>query len=288
MNTVVAYIKIASKDIDAAAELYSKKLYPHSIYFVYQSLEKLMKAQLLSHHVVTSKELRYNIKHNLFAGFAEYWKWNQTLWEGYRKRFNEPEFKELYERLESDKDADSILKTDPNMAVKTIDTHVQELNKNAKDKNRKPLLPVNAVKRLDGVYEETERLYKQEQEKYRGYISGLKEQLATAPNDDAKKHITDSIEMMETMSGYIQGGTISRYVLEVTQELIFVLPNQEELRYPEFKPLETYDENHPLTQSLGKIIWHLKKASNFMSQLDFSKWEDKKWGEIEADPIKDE
>ena len=286
MNLIVAYIKIASKDIDAAAELYSKKMYPHAIYFVYQSLEKLMKAQLLSHHVVTSEKLKHDIKHNLFAGFAEYWRWNQMLWEGYRKTFNDPEFKELYERLESDKDADPILKTDPNITIKTIDKHIQELNKNAKDRNRKPMLPENAVKRLDSVYDETTQLCTQEQEKYRGYMVGLKERLATAATDDSKKRINDSIEMMENMSGYIQGGTISRYVLEVTQELIFVLPNQEELRYPEFKPLETYDENHPLTQSLGRIIWHLKKASTFMSQLDFSKWEDKKWGEIDADLIK--
>lgn len=288
MNTVVAYIKIASKDIEAASELYSKKLYPHSIYFVYQSLEKLMKAQLLSHHILTTQEMRYDIKHNLFTGFEKYWKWNQLLWEGYKKRFDDPEFKELHERLRKENDADSIFNTDPSAAINAIDKHIAELNKNAKDKNRKPMAPENAIQRLDAVYEETRQFYEQEEEKSKRHLSELKGQLATVSDDGSKKHITASIEMFENLHGYIQGGTISRYVLEVTQELIFVMPNQEELRYPEFKPLETYDENHPLTQNLGKIIWHLSKACSFMSKLDFSSWEDKKWGELEADLVEDE
>ena len=271
MNIIVKYAKLALSDINSAEILYANKLYPQSIYFTHQCLEKIWKAQLLRHRIITPKQLK-KVGHNLQLGLAQYWKWDKLLWEEHKKIRSNPKFQHIFngETDESLKDNDPFQKIDVDKIIRTRETQIKELETK---KDWKPQAPEDTVKRMDDAYVEFCKSYENNKKNHEKLMTMYKEKLATAPMEEAEKERKHA-EMTNNFEQYIIGGILDTYTHDVIREVVFVLPNQDELRYPESNPLETYIETHPLVMNLGEIQTHLKRATEFMLRLDFSRWKE--------------
>lgn len=279
MNTIEEYTKLALADIKAAELLYLNNFYPHSLYLAGQALEKLTKAQLIRYGCVDPKsnEMKTKISHNLFQASAEYWKQQKTMWKATKIAQARMKNKDWYKEAEKrSKDFDPFDKIDIDKIIDSIENHIMKLEKEAKNKQRKLAEPDKTVERLDIKLKQILESINEKKNEMKKYRNEFSSKIEETKDKKRKDDLVKSFEITRELEGFIIGQMITDYINYTTEELIFLMPNQDELRYPEKKPFETYNEQHPLIKNFSKIKDHIKTACEYMLKLDFSYWDDPK------------
>ncbi|MFA5106496.1 MAG: hypothetical protein WC506_06080 [Candidatus Micrarchaeia archaeon] len=269
MNIVKEYLILAIGDLKAAEILQKNKLYPYAIYFTIQALEKVTKAQLILNNTIPPEQLKKKIGHNLFLGFARYWRQNKTMWDAHKIMMSNPKFKIMFN------DSESHIKNEKEIAanIKAIESHIKKLEITALDKNRKQEEAEKTIERLDKYYSKTGEEYEKQRKQVENICSELNEKIMTTENEEQRKKLEENIRIIKNAKGYLTGIISSDYILKVIQELAEIMPNQDELRYPESNPLDKFNENHPLVKNLEGVNRHLKNSIEFTLRLDLSSWD---------------
>jgi len=239
----VTLLEIAKKDLEASKHLLSKKLYPQSIFYLEQSVEKAVKSLGVWTKTITEKEMKEKyISHKAYAVFSHILKkgpgkiWEELkkfdkLFERYPKLYewirNElDEAKEMEEEIQSIP-IDKII--DMSYSAEKLQTIINRININREKVLNKILRFCLKV----GIL-----------------VPPLKEDLR-------------SIQKMLLLS------TPYFFIPPLFYLSIILYPHAVKSRYPEkeWNPLEEYNEKMALIQKLPSIIKVLDKAFKSLTQV---------------------
>jgi len=247
------WIEIAIKDLEASEILFKNKLYPQSLYFFHQSLEKLNKALLISLKFI---ERGIEIKHNLRDAPAK------PLYKAYNEIFDE-----ILDRMEQSK------KKKLYKAKNKIKFLKRVLQPSDFQKITKLAIGYHMIRKLDKSHDkrflkETLNRLNKEHAKYNKAKQRVLKQIKKF--EISKNNIDNFNNMIKIYSDFVLDGM--GYVISVAYRLIFILPEQNRFRYPEFNPIETYKDNHLLIKNFNSILRHLKISCNFFKNFWVDSW----------------
>jgi len=268
------YLKIARKDLEAAKCLFDRKLYPQSIFYLQQAIEKAVKSFGIWNKTITEAEAKKTIGHR--------------AWKVYFKIFDE--FKNKVLRLEE------VLKKFPELReaglVKEFEINrLKELEKYqstfsneddafnisfSMEKLQEILLEINKLKNeLEGIsfekFEIDEKKVEDLKKEFYQLLEAISKINPTINLEDVKKRC-DKLLTPQLISEIFRA--LSKPISEIIYcylslfylSLIFS-PHAVRSRYPQgnFDPLEVYDEKLPLIRMYN---YFAKIVEEVLEKLD--------------------
>ncbi|MER3602232.1 MAG: hypothetical protein C4339_05895 [Nitrososphaerota archaeon] len=249
MRTELIWLEIAKKDLEAARCLFCKKLYPHSVFYLQQSIEKAAKSLVIRDKIITTEEdLKKRIGH---AGWQVAFILKEKLIEDLKK------YPMLIEKLRQVKGPINI-----NKLLREYQRYEKKLTKKAGEKK---LWKISSSRKyLNDMLTEISRVTKINklnkllknmslQETLKTLKKELRNQIIRSchiETEENKKKLNEQIEQIELFP-------LRTFCYLSLISLSFVFsPHAIRSRYPEdnFNPLNVYDEKMPLIQMLDSFI----------------------------------
>ncbi len=264
MNNYFSFLEIAKKDMEAARVLFSRKLYPHSIFYLEQAVEKGVKSFGLWVKILTEKEC----KDKELAGH-DAWRIFSTLIERGIKRV-ENELNILQDKHPAIKQTTFLEKLQKQISElehesKNIKEEIKDITKNVANivySDQKIQELINKINRFRGKLPrgllkfsgEALRTYK---EFYRLITLDLGKIKQLSPTD--VKKIKDSSILFFKL---LYSVTCLLYLS------MLMSPHAVKSRYPDknWNPLEEYNEKMPLVKRLKFFLNAAEEALDHLSE----------------------
>lgn len=253
MKEIDGFRKIALKDAEVAILLYQKQFYPHALYTLSQSVEKLRKAYLFYRGIATSYEQAKSIDRSHSAkAWIKYWEDEIELWEKMKQTEKEPS---KYRTR---------ISINPEEKIRTARNIITGISTYEKDIQEGKYTVGMALSTLDKKRDELIKWHEKSKTAHNKIIQNYQEDFSKDEELLKKK-----IAQEEEMQSRVIGGINLDYIFNVAYYLSFILPHQNDLRYPEHNPLETYTNDHPLVKNFELLSQHVLLACKMMMELEF-------------------